>query len=234
MMTYLSTMNVTVKRLFLATTLIIGAFLIWPRASHSDVVITPGFRPSSTVQETRPEGYPTLIVAGGCFWCIESEFRRIEGVLFTRSGYAGGDVANPTYEQVTGDKTGHRESTEITFDPDKVSVRDLLNHFMTQAHDPTQTDGQGPDIGFHYTSAIFYQGDDQKKAAEDLLADYQKNKTFKKPIATKLEPFKNFYPAETYHQQYYEKYEKKTGERHMKLWLRQQKENARNLFSGNK
>jgi peptide-methionine (S)-S-oxide reductase len=227
-------MRAPVKRLFLFAALILGVFALLPQDSRGDVVITPGFRPSATIQQTLPEGYPSLIVAGGCFWCIESEFRRIEGVLFTRSGYAGGDIPNPSYEQVTSSNTGHREATEITFDPSKVSSRDLIHHFMTQAHDPTQTDGQGPDIGFHYTSAIYYQDDTQKKVAEDLLREYEKNKTFKKPVATKLEAYKNFYAAETYHQQYYEKYEKQTGERHMKLWLRQQKENARNLFSGDK
>lgn len=230
-MTHFITMNAPFKRLFLIAVLVLAAFLALPQTTRSDVMITPGFNPSSTIQSTKPEGFPTLVVAGGCFWCIESEFRRIEGVLFTRSGYSGGNIQSPTYEQVTRGATGHREATEITFDPDKVNIRDLLNHFMTQAHDPTQTDGQGPDIGFHYTSAIFYQDDTQRAIAEDLLTEYKQKKTFSNPIATKLEPFRNFYEAETYHQQYYEKYEKKTGERHMKLWLRQQKENARKLLS---
>lgn len=229
-MAYLITMRPLMKRLIIAALLITGGLFAFSQTAKTDVVITPAFKPSITIQEKRPEGYPSMVVAGGCFWCVESEFRRIEGVLYTRSGYAGGKEANPTYEQVSSHETGHREAVEIIFDPDKVSYRDLLDYFMTQAHDPTQEDGQGPDIGFQYTSAIYCKDDDQRKIAEDLIAQYEKEKKFKKPIATKIEPFSTFYSAEEYHQQYFEKYEKKTGQPHMTLWLKQQKENALKLI----
>ena len=221
------------KRLFIAFIVVICAVFIGNR-SRSEVVITDGYKPSSTLLDKRPEGYPVAVFAGGCFWCIESEFRRIEGVLFTRSGYAGGTEINPTYQQVSAHQTNHREAVEIVFDPEKVSYRDLVDFFMTRAHDPTQVDGQGPDIGFQYTSAIFYMDEDQKEFAEDLIAEYRSTKRFKNPIVTKVVPFSNFYEAEDYHQRYYEKYQEKTGSPHMNMWLKQQKENARALFKAGK
>lgn len=218
------------KRLFVLIALLVCGFLAFTQSGHSDVVISPSFKPSSTIQSTRPEGYASLVVAGGCFWCVESEFRRVEGVLYTRSGYSGGEEENPTYEQVSSHQTGHREAVEVVYDPKKVSYRDLIDFFMTKAHDPTQEDGQGPDIGFQYTSAIYYQNDAEKNTADDLIAKYTKDKKFKNPIATKVEPLKNFYTAEEYHQQYFEKQEKRTGQLPMTLWLKQQAENARKLI----
>lgn len=197
----------------------------------SDIVMTQGYKPSSTLLPTKPDNYPFAVVAGGCFWCVESEFRRIEGVVFTRVGYAGGKEPNPTYEQVSSHQTGHREAVAIYFDPDKVSYKSLIDFFMTRSHDPTQADGQGPDIGYQYTSAIYYVDDEQKQIAQDLLAHYAAVKQFKNPVATQIEPYTTFYDAEDYHQQYYEKYEAKRGTPHMNIWLKQQKENFRNQSS---
>jgi methionine-S-sulfoxide reductase len=217
------------KKCLLAFIVLLCAVFIGTQ-SRSEGVITDGYKPSSTLLDKRPDGYPAAVFAGGCFWCIESEFRRIEGVLYTRSGYAGGTEKNPTYQQVSAHRTSHREAVEIVFDPEKVSYRNLVDFFMTRAHDPTQADGQGPDIGFQYTSAIFYMDEDQKEIADDLIAEYRAAKRFKNPIVTKVLPFSNFYEAEDYHQRYYEKYQEKTGSPHMNMWLKQQKENARSLF----
>lgn len=221
------------KRLFTAIVAIvcaISSITLWSGRGFSEILTTPDYKPSATILDKKPDGYPVAVFAGGCFWCVESEFRRIDGVLYTRSGYAGGDEKNPTYDQVSSHETGHRESVEIVFDPQKVSYKDLVDFFMTRAHDPTQADGQGPDIGFQYTSAIFAMDEAQRKTAEDLIAGYTSSKRFKKPIATKVLPFKNFYDAEEYHQEYYEKYEAKNGQPHMNIWLKQQKENARNIL----
>lgn len=220
------------KRIFIAV-LILCAAVVLSQQTRSEIVITTGYKPSSTLQGTQPEGYPSAVFAGGCFWCVESEFRRIEGVLFTESGYAGGTEKNPTYKEVSAHKTGHREAVLIVFDPKKVSYKDLVEFFMTRAHDPTQADGQGPDIGLQYTSAIFYRDDAQKDDAEDVIAGLTKTKHFKEPIATKVLPFTTYYPAEDYHQQYYEKYEDKAGQPHINMWLKQQKENAQSILKGN-
>lgn len=220
------------KRLFAGIVLLGGALLALSAPGQGGVVTNSSFKPAATLQKTQPEGYPVAVVAGGCFWCVESEFRRVEGVLYTRSGYAGGSEKDPTYEQVSSHKTSHREAVEVTFDPKKVSYRDLIDFFMTRAHDPTQTDGQGPDIGEQYTSAIFYLNEEQKDTAAELIKGYEEASRFRKPVATKVLPFSNFYPAETYHQQYYEKQQAKSGELPMNLWLRQQRENAEKLTPG--
>lgn len=185
---------------------------------------TVGFKPSSTLLQTEPKDAPFAVVAGGCFWCVESEFRRIEGVLYTVSGYAGSDNPNTTYEQ--SHSNGSREVVKVYYDADRLSYKELLDFFMTRAHDPTQPDGQGPDIGLPYTSAIFYVDEDQKRIAENLIKEYTDAKRFKNPITTKILPFTVYNDAEEYHQRYYEKYEQKAGQPHMNIWLRQQRENA--------
>ncbi len=138
----------------------------------------------------------------GCFWCVEAVFQRIEGVLSVQAGYAGGTVANPTYEQVCTGTTGHAESVRIVFDPAKVSYRHLLEVFWA-CHDPTTLNRQGADEGTQYRSVIFYHNDAQKKEAEDSKAAVQKE--LSEPIVTAIEPLRNFYPAENYHQDYFNK-----------------------------
>jgi peptide methionine sulfoxide reductase msrA/msrB len=154
----------------------------------------------------------TAIFAAGCFWGVEDKFMKIPGVISTEVGYTGGHVANPTYKQVCTDKTGHAEAAKITFDPSQVSYEELLRVFF-RIHDPTQLNRQGPDIGKQYRSAIFYNSDEQKMAAEKIVKELEGSGRFGKHIATEIVPASNFYRAEEYHQQYYEKRKKdKNGE----------------------
>ena len=173
--------------------------------------------------DTKPEGYPVAIFAGGCFWCTESEYRSQPGVLFTRVGYIGGHVDNPKYEDTHDSKSGHAEAVEVTFDPKKTSYRRLVEYFMKEAHDPTQLNRQGPDTGTQYRSAIFYTDEEQKKIAQEVIDELSAAKRYKDPIVTTLEAATTFWEGEDYHQQYYEKYEAKTGQPHINDWLKRQK-----------
>lgn len=176
--------------------------------------------------DKKPEGYPAAIFAGGCFWCTESEYRHQPGVLFTRVGYTGGHIDNPKYEDTHNSKSGHAEAVEVTYDPKKTTYEKLVRYFMTEAHDPTQLNRQGPDTGTQYRSAIFYMDDEQKKIAQGVIDDLTAQKKYSKPIVTTLEPFQKFWEAEEYHQQYYEKYEKKMGQPHINDWLARQRRGA--------
>jgi peptide-methionine (S)-S-oxide reductase len=136
----------------------------------------------------------------GCFWCVEAVFERLEGVKSVVAGYAGGTTPDPTYEQVCGGRTGHAEVAQITFDPEKITYGLLLDLFW-KAHDPTTLNRQGADIGTQYRSVIFYEGEEQKKAAEQSKAEAVH--LFDDPIVTQILPLVRFYPAEDYHQDYY-------------------------------
>jgi peptide-methionine (S)-S-oxide reductase len=138
----------------------------------------------------------------GCFWCTEAFFQRLDGVLKVVSGYGGGHVENPTYEQVCDKNTGHIELARIIYDPSKITFDELLEVFW-KTHDPTTMDQQGNDVGPQYRSAIFYHNAEQKEKAEKYKAALDKSGSWNKPIVTVIEPFKNFYPAENYHQNYY-------------------------------
>lgn len=186
-------------------------------------VLAKGLTVASTVQDKLPVGAPYASFAGGCFWCMESEFRRLEGVLFTRSGYEGGSLENPSYEDITTGKTGHAETVEIYYDPQIITYRELVDHFLRRAHDPTTLNRQGVDEGTQYRSAIFYHDDAQKKDAEAAIAAATADKAWKDPIVTKLEPHGKFWPGEEYHQQYYEKYEAKTGAPHIRAYYKMKK-----------
>lgn len=140
-------------------------------------------------------------LGGGCFWCVEAALKQIEGVESVRSGYMGGRIANPTYQQVCGGNTGHVEVAEITFDPNKLSFHDLLEIFFTM-HDPTTLNRQGNDVGEQYRSVIFYTDEQQKNVAEKVIADLTQEKVYSDPIVTALEPASMFYVAEDYHQNY--------------------------------
>jgi peptide-methionine (S)-S-oxide reductase len=142
--------------------------------------------------------------AAGCFWGVEAAFRSIAGVDSTRVGYTGGEMRNPTYKDVCTDRTGHAEAVEIDYDPANVSYDDLLKVFW-ENHDPTQVDGQGPDIGSQYRSSIFFHSPEQEAAARASKAQLEKSGKFRRPIATEIAPAVTFYPAEDYHQQYMEK-----------------------------
>ena len=137
-------------------------------------------------------------LAGGCFWCLEAAFQQLKGVQQVQSGYAGGHVPNPSYEDVCTGTTGHAEVVQITFDPAVVSFDDLLHVFFT-IHDPTTLNRQGGDIGTQYRSAIFYHTPEQKAAAEGVIAELQADNVWDDPIVTELKPLDTFYPAEEYH-----------------------------------
>jgi peptide-methionine (S)-S-oxide reductase len=173
-----------------------------------------------SIMTTKPTDKPVAVFAGGCFWCTEGEFRRTDGVLFTRVGYTGGTEANPTYEMVSAHTTSHAEAIEVTYDPAKITYADLVDLFLTKVHDPTQLDRQGADVGHQYRSAIFYGSADEKAITERVIARVTAAKVWKAPIVTTLEPLGQFWEAEGYHQQYYEKFEKKFGVPHINEVLR--------------
>ncbi|MBM3449677.1 MAG: peptide-methionine (S)-S-oxide reductase MsrA [Armatimonadetes bacterium] len=156
--------------------------------------------------QVHPNGkhYEIATLAGGCFWCLEAVYQELRGVERVVSGYAGGPVANPTYEQVCSGRTGHAEVVQVTFDPAVVSYREMLDVFFA-IHDPTTLNRQGNDIGTQYRSAIFYLTPEQKAIAEAALEDVEKNRIWNRPLVTTLEPLDVFYPAEAYHQRYFER-----------------------------
>ncbi len=141
-------------------------------------------------------------VAGGCFWCLEAVFEQLSGVDRVVSGYAGGHVPNPTYSQVCSGSTGHAESVQVSFDPGVISYRDLLSVFFA-IHDPTTLNRQGADVGTQYRSAVFFHTPAQKETSEQVIAEINQAQIWPNPIVTQLLPFKVFYPAESYHQDYY-------------------------------
>ncbi len=143
-----------------------------------------------------------IILAAGCFWGVQLAFDSVKGVVKTQVGYIGGDVPNPTYEQVSAHTTGHAEAVKITYDTDEIDTEKILDVFF-QSHNPTTLNRQGPDIGNQYRSAIFYEKSEQKKIALDKIKEYQP--FFKNPIVTQVEKAGTFYPAEEYHQKYFEK-----------------------------
>lgn len=144
----------------------------------------------------------TTILGGGCFWCLEAVFNRMAGVQSVESGYMGGHVDNPTYRQVCSGDTGHVEVVRVTFDPDEMSFRDLLEVFFA-IHDPTTLNQQGNDVGTQYRSVIFYTSEEQRAAAEQMIGELNAAHTWPNPIVTTVEPAKKFFIAEDYHQEYY-------------------------------
>jgi methionine-S-sulfoxide reductase len=154
-------------------------------------------------QNPAPAETRTAVFAGGCFWCIQPAFDKAKGVIKTVVGYCGGSQPNPTYELVSSEKTGYRESIQITYDPAKISYDQLLEIYWRQI-DPTQADGQFTDIGPSYRAAIFYGNDNEKSVAETSKEKLARSGKFKKPIVTEILPAMKFYPAEAYHQKYYQ------------------------------
>jgi len=144
----------------------------------------------------------TAVFGGGCFWCLEAVFDSLKGVKSVESGYMGGHVNNPTYRQVCGGDTGHVEVVRITFDPQEISFRDLLEVFFS-IHDPTTLNRQGGDVGIQYRSVIFYTSDEQRQAAQEAIAALKAAHTWPDPIVTAVEPAAKFYVAEDYHQEYF-------------------------------
>ena len=144
----------------------------------------------------------TAILGGGCFWCLEAVFEQLKGVEKVESGYTGGRIVNPSYEDVCGGRTGHAEVVRVTFDPAVISFRDLLGVFFA-THDPTTLNRQGNDVGTQYRSAIYYQSPEQKATAEAVIADVNAARTYRDPVVTEITLAQEFFKAEEYHQGYY-------------------------------
>ena len=142
------------------------------------------------------------VFAGGCFWGTQAVFERLKGVVDTTAGYAGGSAATATYDQVTTETTGHAESVEVVYDPSRITYGTLLRIFFSVAHDPTQVNRQGPDVGTSYRSAIFFENENQKRVAEAYIAQLNAAHVFARPISTEVSPLKGFYRGEDYHQDY--------------------------------
>ena len=144
-------------------------------------------------------------LAGGCFWCIEAIFMEVDGVENVISGYTGGTTVNPTYQEVCTDSTGHAEAVQVTFNPTRISYREILEIFFS-VHDPTTLNRQGPDKGTQYRSAIFYHNEQQKAIAKELIEELNRAHLWKKPIVTQIAPLDKFYPAEDYHREYFSRH----------------------------
>ncbi|MGH2372365.1 MAG: peptide-methionine (S)-S-oxide reductase MsrA [bacterium] len=153
-------------------------------------------------QRTNSSRHKVATLAGGCFWCLEAVFDDLQGVIDVVSGYSGGTVPNPTYEQVCTGSTGHAEVVQVTFDPNIISYREILEVFFT-IHDPTTLNRQGADVGTQYRSAIFHHSPEQKATAERVIAEFGTAGLWGNPIVTEVRPLQAFYPAEEYHQEYF-------------------------------
>lgn len=160
--------------------------------------------PAVDIPLARAAGSQTAVLAGGCFWGVEGVFEHVKGVTRVVSGYAGGDADTATYPQVSTGRTGHAESVRIDYDPSRISYGTLLKVFFAVAHDPTELNRQGPDTGTQYRSAVFYASAEQKRVADDYVAQLQRARVFPRPIVTQVVPLKGFYDAEAYHQNYLE------------------------------
>jgi peptide-methionine (S)-S-oxide reductase len=189
-----------------ATTLTLGilvlAFILYTALVHTLSAATE--IPDPTVDETlaSQKGQATVVVSGGCFWGVQDVFEHVKGVTRATSGYAGGTVKNPDYEEVSSGSTGHAESVEIVYDPSKITLGQLLKVFFSVAHDPTELNRQGPDTGTQYRSIILFTNDDQRRIAQAYVDQLNQAKVFSRPIVTQIVPLKAFYRAENYHQDY--------------------------------
>jgi len=193
--------NIAAVLVVVPVALVLFAARLTSGASRPELVVpSPVF-----VDEAAPvpaAGEDTAVFAGGCFWGVEAVFEHVKGVKSAVSGYAGGDVANPSYEQVSSGDTGHAESVRVIYDPAQVSYGKLLQIFFSVAHDPTQLNRQGSDHGTQYRSAIFYANPRQQQAAEAYIKQMTAAKTFPRPIVTQVAKLNGFYSAEAYHQDY--------------------------------
>jgi peptide-methionine (S)-S-oxide reductase len=180
-----------------------GAFLTASRLGASrqrDRTVVPA--PSTVRLAVAATADQTAVFAGGCFWGIEAVFEHLKGVKSAVSGYAGGSSPSPSYDDVSSGTTGHAEAVQVVYDPSVISYEALLHVFFSVAHDPTQLNRQGPDVGTQYRSAIFYGDNDQKQAAETYIRQLTKAKAYDRPIVTEVVRLRAFYPAEEYHQNY--------------------------------
>jgi len=171
--------------------------LITARSESIAVRIDP-----PALDEPASEGLETAVLAGGCFWGVQGVYQYTKGVKQVLSGYSGGDKSTAEYEKVSSGRTGHAESVQIVFDPKEISYGEILRIYFSVAHDPTELNRQGPDVGTQYRSAIFYADAQQKRIAEAYIAQLEKARAFRRPIVTRVDPPKGFYPAEAYHQDF--------------------------------
>lgn len=182
---------------------ILAAALVLPIACSAKAAPRAPLPPATTdVALASAHGKQTAVFAGGCFWGTQSVFERVKGVLSTTVGYSGGTAATATYDQVSSETTGHAESIQIVYDPSKITYGQLLRIFFSVAHDPTQLNRQGPDVGTSYRSAIFYAGADQERIAKAYIAQLDAAHVFPRPIVTQVTPLVAFYRAEDGHQDY--------------------------------
>src|ERR1700722_17588597 len=175
------------------------SFLLFTAAAAPQQPIPP---PKQDAPRAAAPGKQTAVFAGGCFWGTQAVFERVKGVTQTTVGYAGGSSATATYEQVITETTGHAESLELVYDPSRITYGQLLRIFFSVAHDPTELNRQGPDVGTSYRSAIFYTDEEQKRIATAYIAQLDAAKVFPQKIVTEITPLKGFYRAEEYHQDY--------------------------------
>ncbi|RYJ36622.1 MULTISPECIES: peptide-methionine (S)-S-oxide reductase MsrA [Flavobacterium] len=154
------------------------------------------------ISQNKKANLETITLGGGCYWCVEAVYENLDGVKSVVSGFSGGKTVNPTYEEVCTGETGHAEVVQITYDKTVTDINEIFKVFFT-VHDPTTLNRQGADVGTQYRSVIFYKNEEQKKAAQSIIAELNKAKVYDSPIVTKVEPFKVFYKAEDYHQNYY-------------------------------
>jgi peptide-methionine (S)-S-oxide reductase len=182
---------------FLAMIAVLGGALACQAGSGTPV-------PAPLVDEAKTpnSAKETIVLAGGCFWGIQAVFQHVKGVITATSGYSGGTLKNPDYETVSSGQTGHAESVQVVYDPSQITYGQLLRIFFSVAHDPTELNRQGPDEGTQYRSIIFYNNEGQKRIAESYIAQLDQAKIYRHKIVTEIVPFKAFYPAEAYHQNY--------------------------------
>lgn len=195
-------MRIAQNGLLTAVFAVAAVGIIGARAMGSHETTLPN--PSLDIVKGPAKGTETAVFAGGCFWGIQAVYERVKGVVSATSGFAGGDVAKPSYELVSTGTTGHAESVKVVYDPSVVSYGQLLKVFFSVAHDPTELNRQGPDEGTQYRSAIFYTTPEQKQVAESYIQQLTRTKAFVRPIVTQVQALQAFYPAEDYHQQYFD------------------------------
>jgi methionine-S-sulfoxide reductase len=181
---------------------------------------------SETSQGGNPSSYDTLTLGGGCFWCVEAVYEMLDGVVKVESGFSGGKIKNPSYEEVCTGLTGHAEVAQITFDKTKTSIDEILKVFFT-VHDPTTLNRQGDDVGTQYRSVIFYRNENQRKIAKSIIDDLNNSHAYSNPIVTQLVPYTVFYKAEDYHQDYYNQHK---GAPYCKLVIQPKLEKFEKVF----
>jgi peptide-methionine (S)-S-oxide reductase len=194
-------MSYTAKPVALAMLALAAVAAFWNipgRSSEAAVVL-----PAPVLDNPRTEGpLQTAVLAGGCFWGVQGVYQYTKGVKQVLSGYSGGDKSTAEYEKVSTGRTGHAESVQIVFDPKEISYGEILRIYFSVAHDPTELNRQGPDVGTQYRSAIFYAGAQQQRIAQAYIAQLEKAHAFRRQIVTRVDPLRGFYPAEAYHQDF--------------------------------